>query len=93
MISVIFGIVAVLCFLIIQDELKRHKQGKPIDKKAMSITIIVCIISIVIFFNCIGVSSNSSSSSSSSKNWEEDANDAGYYKKNGKWYYQGTGAY
>ena len=30
-------------------------------------------------------------SSSSSNDWEKDANKANYYKKNGKWYYQGKG--
>jgi ABC-type Fe3+-citrate transport system substrate-binding protein len=40
----------------------------------------------------LGVTGCGSSSSSSSKSWEKDANKAGYYKKNGKWYYQGKGA-
>lgn len=29
------------------------------------------------------------SSSNSSSDWEKDANEAGYIKKNGKWYYIG----
>ena len=34
-----------------------------------------------------------SDGSSSSKSWENNANSAGYEKKNGKWYYTGDGAY
>ena len=39
----------------------------------------------------LGVTGCGSSSLSSSNSWEKDANKVGYYKKNGKWYYQGKG--
>ena len=38
---------------------------------------------------CVYCVACGSSSSSSSSDWEKDANEAGYVKKNGKWYYTG----
>ena len=40
---------------------------------------------------CFGVwaEMENSSDNSNRPSWEEDANDAGYYYKDGKWYYQG----
>ena len=42
-------------------------------------------------FMCFGVwaEMENSSDNSNRPSWEEDANDAGYYYKDGKWYYQG----
>ena len=45
--------------------------------------------SIVSLSGCTGGDNSGGSGSISQK----DMNDMGYYKKNGKWYYQGDGAY
>jgi hypothetical protein len=49
---------------------------------------IAMILALVTFSLFVIGSGDSGSSSSSGAN----PNDAGYYKKNGKWYYQGDGA-
>lgn len=48
------------------------------------ILLLIAMMSVVSFGAC-----GSDNSSSSSSDWEKDANEAGYVKKNGKWYYVG----
>lgn len=55
--------------------------------------ICICLVFSIVASTLTACTSGGSSSGSSSKSWEKDANSAGYYKKNGKWYYQGKGAY
>ena len=63
------------------------------EQKAFRILLIVIIVGFVGAMACLGAFDGSSSSSPSSDISEEDMNDMGYYKKNGKWYFQGDGAY
>ena len=68
----------------IKSTVRRKKTIRNISTAVIVIAIIFCFIW-GLFFN------SASYSSSSSDSWKNDANDAGYYEKNGKWYYQGGG--
>ncbi|MCD7881566.1 MAG: hypothetical protein LUG47_07900 [Clostridiales bacterium] len=68
------------------QEIKNTVERK---KTIRNICATIVVIAFVIYF-IWGIFFNSASYSSSDS-WKNDANDAGYYEKNGEWYYQGDG--
>ncbi len=64
----------------------KNKMRKRIFIKCLAVMMIATT-SIVSLAGCTGGDSSGSGAVN-----EKDMNDLGYYKKNGKWYYQGGGA-
>ena len=93
----LFGLVLGIMYIVKTDTFT--KLNPKCSKNTFRVCGVVIIVSALIILVCgirvaiIDYNNTSYSSSESTEKWEKDANDAGYYKKNGKWYYQGDGAY
>ena len=82
-------------YLIKKRKDREHNGRDDYEKKVNAFILIFAIFMLGsgIFMGGLALSTPKVERSSSPQHSESEMNDLGYYKKNGKWYYQGNGGY